>query len=76
MYLLQLPTNIAIGDFISYDNQELKEEHEDRLKFTFAGSIYFNRMKDLGFYTIDKKEIETRVKKVGLEGVFNKKIIK
>ncbi|WP_394866446.1 hypothetical protein [Paraclostridium bifermentans] len=33
-------------------------------------------MKDLGFYTIDKKEIETRVKKAGLEGVFNKKIIK
>lgn len=76
MYLLQLPTNIAIGDFIFYANQELKEEHADRLKFTFAGSIYFNRMKDLGFYTIDKKEIETRVKKAGLEGVFNKKIIK
>lgn len=76
MYLLQLPTNIAIGDFISYANQELKEEHADRLKFTFAGSVYFNRMKDLGFYTIDKKEIETRVKKAGLEGVFNKKIIK
>ena len=47
-----------------------------RLKLTFAGSIYYNRMKELGFYTIDRKEVEERVRKAGLEGVFNKNIIK
>ena len=76
MYLLKLPTSIAIGDFITYANQLLKEKDADRLKLTFAGSIYFNRMKELGFYTIDRKEVEERVRKAGLEGVFNKKIIK
>ncbi len=76
MYLLQLPTSIAIGDFIACANKELGKEGADRLKFTFAGSVYFNRMKELGFYTTDKKVIEDRVKKAGLEGIFNKKIIK
>ena len=76
MYLLQLPTSIAIGDFIACANKELSKEGSDRLKFTFAGSVYFNRMKELGFYTIDKKVIEDRVKKAGLGGIFNKKIIK
>ena len=36
--------------------------------FTFAGSIYFNRMKELGLYTIDKEKIRKRVKDSGLEG--------
>lgn len=76
MYLLQLPTSIAIGDFISYANKELKEQNADRLKFTFAGSVYFNRMKELDFYTTDKKVIENRVKQTGLAGIFNKKIIR
>lgn len=74
MYLLQLPTSIAIGDFIYYANKELKEDNADRLKFTFAGSVYFNRMKELGFYTTDKKIIINRVKETGLEGIFNKKV--
>lgn len=76
MYLLQLPTSIAIGDFIAHANKSLKEEGSDKLKFTFAGSIYFNRMKELGFYTTDKKSIEERVRKTGLEGIFDKKIIR
>lgn len=74
MYLLQLPTSIAIGDFIYYANKGLKEDNADRLKFTFAGSVYFNRMKELGFYTTDKKIIINRVKETGLEGIFNKKV--
>jgi hypothetical protein len=76
MYLLQLPTSIAIGDFIACANKELDKEGTDRLKYTFAGSVYFNRMKELGFYTTDKKIIEDRVRKAGLEGIYNKKIIR
>lgn len=76
MYLLQLPTNILIGDFISYSNNLAQKEDGDKLRFTFAGSIYFNRMKELDFYTLDKDVIADRVKKAGLEGVYNKQIIK
>lgn len=76
MYLLQLPTNILIGDFISYSNNLAQKEDGDKLRFTFAGSIYFNRMKELDFYTLDKDVVADRVKKAGLEGVYNKQIIK
>ena len=76
MYLLQLPTNLLIGDLISYSNQEMKKEDGDKLRFTFAGSIYFDRMKELGFYTTDKEVIANRVKNAGLEGIFDKKVIK
>ncbi|MGL5692946.1 MAG: FAD-dependent oxidoreductase [Peptostreptococcaceae bacterium] len=76
MYLLQLPTNLLLGDFIAYSNSEMQKEDGDKKKFTFAGSLYFNRMKETGFYSTDIDEIKKRVKEVGLEGVYNKKIIK
>ncbi|GAA3650684.1 FAD-dependent oxidoreductase [Asaccharospora irregularis] len=76
MYLLQLPDNILIGDFISYSNKKMSQEGGKKLRFTFAGSLYFKRMNELGFYTTDKDLISERVKKSGLEGVFDKKVIK
>lgn len=76
MYLLQLPTNLLIGDFIAYSNQEIHKDDGDKKRFTFAGSLYFNRMKELDFYTVDVEEIRKRVKAVGLEDIYNKKIIK
>ena len=74
MYLLQLPTTLAVGDFIAYSNAEFKKEGGDKLKFTFAGSIYFNRMKELGLYTIDSGVVCDRVKGCSLSGVFDKAI--
>lgn len=76
MYLLQLPTNLLIGDFISYSNIEMHKHDGDKLRFTFAGSTYFNRMKETGFYTIDVDEINNRVKDTGLLGIYDKKVIK
>ena len=76
MYLLQLPSSLLIGDFIAYANQEAYKENGNKNKFTFAGSIYFSRMKELGLYTMDIQSIRKRVKDAGLEGVYNKTIIK
>lgn len=72
---LQLPSSLLIGDFISYSNEEMHKEEGAKMRFTFAGSIYFNRMKELGLYTIDKEKIEKRVKDVDLLGVYNNKLI-
>ncbi|MGL6107387.1 FAD-dependent oxidoreductase, partial [Romboutsia sp.] len=36
MYLLQLPTNLLIGDFIAYSNNEMHKLEGDKLRFTFA----------------------------------------
>jgi len=72
---LQLASSLSIGDFISYSNEEMHKKEGAKMRFTFAGSIYFNRMKELGLYTIDKDEIEKRVKDVDLLGVYNNKLI-
>ncbi len=76
MYLLQLPTNLLIGDFIAYSNIEMHKRDGEKLRFTFAGSSYFNRMKEIGFYTINVDTIRSRVKDAGLDGIYNKKVIK
>ena len=72
---LQLPTSLLIGDFISYSNEEMHKEDGPKKRFTFAGSIYFNRMKELGLYTIDKEKIKNKVKDVDLLGIYNNKLI-
>lgn len=74
-YLLTLPTNILIGDFLHYSLNEFEKEGGDMKKFTFAGSVYFERMKELGFYTTNKEEITQRVKNSGFYKVFDKKVL-
>ena len=75
-YLIQLPTNLLIGDFIAFSNDEILKPDGDKLRFTFAGSIYFERMKELGFYTTDSDVILDRVRKAGMEGLYDKKVVK
>lgn len=75
MDYLKLPTSLLIGDFLAYSNEEMHKEGGTKKRFTFAGSIYFNRMKELDLYTIDREKIEKRVKDVNLLGVYNKKLI-
>ena len=35
--------NLLIGDFIAYSNNEMNNSGGDKLRFTFVGSIYFDR---------------------------------
>jgi hypothetical protein len=68
--LLALPKELLIGDFISFVNEQITSSEGLRKRFTFAGSVYFERMKEMGFYTINKNAIRKRVKKAGLKNVF------
>ena len=72
--LLILPSSLAIGDIIAFENEQARTSEGRKLRYTFAGSIYFNRMKALGLYTMDVKEIENRVAKLNLDGVFDQKL--
>jgi hypothetical protein len=38
-------------------------------KYTFSGSVYFERMKQRGLYSIDPARIRHRVEEAGLIGV-------
>jgi hypothetical protein len=48
----------------------MREEGILSLKYTFSGSVYFERMKTKGLYTTDLKEVEQRVGAAGLSMVF------
>jgi hypothetical protein len=71
---IALPKELAIGDMISFILERLKTQEGMTSKYTFAGSIYFQRMKELNLYTTDVTRIHNRVKKLGLFGVFSRKI--
>lgn len=73
-YLI-LPRATVLGDIIAFANEESQSREGKKNRYTFAGSVYFNRMKELGLYTIDKEEIQKRVSQLNLDGVFSKKLI-
>ena len=68
--LLVLPDSLAVGDAIGFVRQQMREEGILSLKYTFSGSVYFERMKVRGLYTTDRKQVEQRVGAAGLTGVF------
>lgn len=68
--LLILPTTLAIGDAIRHVRRQMVEKRERGLKFTFSGSVYFDRMTALGLYSTDKPSIAKRVEAAGVEGLF------
>ena len=68
--LLELPPSLAVGDAIAYVREQMQTEEGLTKKYTFSGSVYFERMKDLGLYTIDVEAIQRRVERTGLSGVF------
>ncbi|MBI5577832.1 MAG: FAD-dependent oxidoreductase, partial [Deltaproteobacteria bacterium] len=67
---LVLPDSLAVGDAIRFVRQQMQEEGVLSLKYTFSGSVFFERMQAKGLYTIDKKTIDARVGSAELTGVF------
>lgn len=67
---LVLPDALCIGDAITHVREQMQTEKGLGLKFTFSGSVYFERMKQRGSYTTDVAEIRRRVAQAGLTDVF------
>lgn len=65
-----LPPELAVGDIIQYMHQEIEKPEGLLKKYTFSGSVYFERMVQRGLYSDNKKEIHAKVKKLGLTGLF------
>ena len=70
--LLELPTELAVGDLIYYGNNMIQTEEGLKDRYTFAGSTYFSRMVQKGLYTTDLHEIKDRVEKLGLLNIYEK----
>jgi len=74
MKCIEISTQTAIGDFISFVNRETQTEEGQKNRYTFSGGLYFERMKKLGLYSTNIEEIKERVKKAGLTDFFSKKL--
>lgn len=68
---LLLPESLAVGDAITYVRQQMETVEGLGYKYTFSGSIYFERMKQKRLYSIDSQKIQKRVNEAGLTGIFS-----
>jgi hypothetical protein len=71
--LLIFPSTLAVGDAIAHVRTRMGTEEGLGYKYTFSGSVYFDRMKEKNLYSIDPSVIERRVEAAGMLGVFSKK---
>ncbi len=68
--LLVLPPALAVGDAIGFVRQEMQTSEGLGQKYTFSGSVYFERMVQKKLYEMDVARIGKRVDEAGLTGVF------
>jgi hypothetical protein len=73
--LLVLSSDTAIGDMLDYANYRLTTPEGRKIRHTFSGAEYFERMKSLGLYSIDNEEIKARIERLGLTDVFNNNLV-
>ena len=72
--LLTLPRSTAVGEMFAWSGEKLKTEEGLRLKYTFAGSVYFARMQELGTYTTDTPTVQKRIADAGMTDVFKQRV--
>ncbi len=73
---LILPPELACGDIISFMHREMKKPEGMGKKYTFSGSVYFQRMLEKRLYSTDEEAIRARVAAANLTGVFKRRIVK
>jgi threonine dehydrogenase-like Zn-dependent dehydrogenase len=72
---LTIPRNLCTGDGPSYCREQMETPDGMTKKYTYSGSVYFQRMKARDLYVTDVQEIKNRVARAGLENIFNEKVL-
>lgn len=72
---LELPRALAIGEAIAWVKEKMETPEGMGQKFTFSGSVLFQRMQELGLYSTDKDAVVKRVADAGLSGVYAEKLL-
>jgi len=75
MQYLELPRTLASGDLIAFAHEQMQSEIGLRMRYTFSGSVYFERMKSLSLYSTNRAEINERVRDAGLNDVYNECLV-
>ncbi len=68
--LATIPRATAVGEAIAYVREEMQTEEGLSKKYTFAGSVLFERLLELNLYTTDIAAITRRVEATGSSGLF------
>ncbi|MEG6585684.1 FAD-dependent oxidoreductase [Dendrosporobacter sp. 1207_IL3150] len=71
MQYLELPRSLVTGDFIAYVHEQMQLEDGMKVRYTFSGSYYFERMKKLSLYSTNRAEVIERVGLSGLTDIYN-----
>jgi len=71
MQYLELPRTLASGDFIAFAHEQMLSETGLRIRYSFSGSVYFERMKVMSLYSTNRAEINERVRSAGLNDIYN-----
>lgn len=71
---LELPEETAVGDAIAFVKEKMATVEGMGKKYTFSGSIYFDRMKSLGLYSTDVEFINGKIADLKLKDIFNIKL--
>jgi len=75
MQYLELPRTLASGDFIAFVHEQMQSEIGLRMRYTFSGSVYFERMKAMSLYSTNRADINERVRNAGLNDVYNECLV-
>jgi len=69
---IELPASLACGDAIAHVRERMQSKEGLTKKFTFSGSVYFERMKQNNLYTTDITAIQQRVEAANMKDIFAK----
>jgi len=75
MQYLELPRSLATGDIIAFVHDQMASSEGLRLRYTFSGSVYFDRMKLRALYSSDRNQIGERVAQCGLTDVYGRCLV-
>lgn len=66
---LVLPRRLACGEAVAFVREQMETPQGLAKKYTFSGSVLYERLKALGLDSTDPEQIRARVEKLGLTGV-------
>ena len=72
---LLLPQSTAIGDFVAFTGKMMETPKGLSQGYSASHGVYFERMKELGFYSPDPKATNERIRDLRLKGILAQGVI-
>lgn len=72
---MELPRTICMGDYIAFKTERWATPEGRSVSCGTGHGIYFERMKQMGFYSNNPAVIHKRIADAGLTGVYSRKLV-